>query len=174
MRDLVDYAKKIMDHRDIQKLRWTPLEKLHLTLAFLGTITEEQYQNLLNQLILGYSTLKPFYLSFSNFNWFPNPTQPRILVAEPSINNPLLTLAKLTADCCKKVGISTDSRLYRPHVALARIKSGIPSFNLETTIADQSSILVTEIYLFQSVQHIYSPLYRFNLGKSDENLGAKP
>lgn len=162
MRKMAIHAQKIPDLNS-HDIRWTPPENLHLTLAFLGKITQKQYQDLLNQLTIVYPTIEPFYLKFAGVNWFPNPNESHILVAEPQPNKALLEIAHITAECCKKAGISIDSRPYRPHVALAKAKTTLPHFSLKTIVCESTILIVDEIDLYQSIEHIYTPLVRFRL-----------
>ncbi len=100
-------------------LRWEPVEKLHLTLKFIGSFKEE----LLNDLIKELSFIEnypEFELQLTNFGFF----KPRIIWVGLSAGEKLFKLADDLNKHLVKLNIETEEKLFKPHLTLLRIPKG--------------------------------------------------
>jgi RNA 2',3'-cyclic 3'-phosphodiesterase len=98
-------------------------EKLHLTLKFLGYVTEEDLIRVEQALEQLRGRHEPFEVSTSGFGAFPSERRPRILwagVGEGS--EPLRAVAHSVDDLLEPVGFGRERRPYVPHLTLGRAR----------------------------------------------------
>lgn len=103
---------------------WTHKEDLHITLKFLGAVTPEKIDLLVNKLVQLQSKFEPFQLKVGGLGNFGNPKQPRVLWTGVESNDRLNQLYKTIEDVCVEVGFSEENRPYRPHITLAKKWNG--------------------------------------------------
>ena len=158
------------------RLRRTQAPNIHITLKFIGDTAPElvpMIHALLEKLC---EPLFPFEVECLGVGVFPEPRRPRILWAgldEKSAEVLGLLQTALERDL-HKLGLDKESRPYRPHVTLARVKSrSAPSF--EELIADYSDVsfgksYIKDLILYES--HLdstgprYEVVHRYPLGSA--------
>lgn len=107
---------------DSNKIRWETLDKLHLTLKFLGDTKEElveQISKKIDEIILKHNALK---LYFNQFGIFKRDKQPKILWAGIKENQKLLDLVKEIEDICSGFGFPKEKRNFKSHITILRIR----------------------------------------------------
>ena len=125
--------------RPTAQIRWTPIYNLHVTTKFIGEWPEARLQEVINALE-PLSTRAQMTLEVSGIGWFPNPHSPRILFAAIKAPISLQELAADTEAVLEKLGIAPESKSFRPHLTLARIKEpGTPLGPLRHAIAELES-----------------------------------
>src|SRR5690242_20680052 len=60
-------------------VRWGSIENIHITLKFLGDVTQKQVDALTEALQTHMRTHAPFQISLDGVGTFPNPKRPRII-----------------------------------------------------------------------------------------------
>lgn len=101
--------------------RWVHPEDYHITLHFLGDVSEDRKKQILNaiQTCSGKSGTFPLYLS--GLGTFGREKQPRVLWAGVSGDLASLhTLQKRVTQAVGPLGFPAEERAYRPHITLAR------------------------------------------------------
>jgi len=151
--------------RELQPLtpsaRWLATESAHLTLKFLGEITEQSVEEV-HQAMTGL-TWKPFQISVKGVGFFPGTRSPRVFWA--GVHAP--TLAALSARIDSKMetfGFEKERRSYRAHITLARAKSGPLDAGLVTAAGqfeerDFGAFNVDRCFLYQSELTSNGPIY---------------
>jgi len=145
---------------------WPPSENFHLTLVFLGNISEASVPQVLAAGCRVAAAQQSFSLNTADLGAFPDPKRARILwlglEAEAS-------LAKLALDfqrAMEALGMILDDKLFIPHLTLARMKSPVPVHLDAPKLA--ATVHVRELVLFQSTTgsrgSIYTPLGTSPLG----------
>ena len=116
-------------------LRWSPVYNLHITTKFIGEWPESRLQELTDALQpLGRRA--PFDVSVSGIGWLPNPHSPRILYAGIKTGPELIALAAETDAATASIGVERETKSFRPHLTLARIKdTSVPLAPLRQAIA---------------------------------------
>ncbi|MDD3642521.1 MAG: RNA 2',3'-cyclic phosphodiesterase [Candidatus Krumholzibacteria bacterium] len=107
--------------------RWIPPENYHLTLKFIGEVDERRADELREAGAEAAAGIAPFPLRFGRFGAFPDPARPRVIFfgIEEGFE-PLAALAGRLEEACEALGIERESRPFRAHLTLARIKSPLP------------------------------------------------
>ncbi len=100
--------------------RWTPTQKFHLTLRFIGEVDEDRVATV-EQALAGFQG-EAFSLQGRGLGVFPSPRRPRVLFA--ALDNPpvLLELQAQVEQALRAIGLDEDPKPFRPHVTLARLR----------------------------------------------------
>ena len=89
---------------------------LHITLVFLGSVTEEQAQCILDG--TRHIDVTPVALTLDTLGWWPRPQV--IWLASQRASEPLSLLADHLKELAGRCGIKTDVRPFYPHATLVR------------------------------------------------------
>lgn len=134
--------------------RWTRPEGIHLTLKFLGDISNQQEVHLkdaLNRL----ERFEKFTVRVQGFGFFPGAKRPRVFWAGLDAPPALAQLAAQVDATVASLGFAPEDRPFKPHLTLARFKVPRPQPKLEALLAVQNSPLlgsfdVSEFFLWES------------------------
>ncbi len=105
-------------------IRWVKPSNLHLTLKFLGNVTQEQIEGAKNCLKEVGQGVSFFTLKTSEIGGFPNLNYPKVLWL--GFSNPDGQLHKLVEKIefqLQKIGFKQESRKFTPHLTIGRVKS---------------------------------------------------
>lgn len=135
-------------------IRWTHPEGIHLTLKFLGEITDAQVQQVTESL----SALRPFEnfsVEIKGFGFFPSAARPRVLWAGVQAPPELAQLALDVEHTMEKSGFPREQRAFNPHLTLARFRAPAPRPNLRALVEQQGDATlgrfeITQFFLFES------------------------
>ncbi len=112
--------------QQLPRLRWADPAGIHLTLAFLGELSDEQLVQASEATAQAARTVSPFTYSLSHLGTFGSPRQPRVIWV--GIDEPTGTLVRLQRNLNKELvqrGFEVDARPFSPHFTLARIKAAL-------------------------------------------------
>lgn len=142
--------------------RWTPPQQFHLTLRFLGSVEEERVAAIVEALEAVQAS--PFSLQLDALGVFPSCRKPRVLIVRLMPEAPLVRLHRRIQDALATIGFPPETRRFRPHVTLARLKRPQPAAvqrYLETTaIPALSAFEITAFHLYQSILRPEGALHR--------------
>lgn len=146
---LMDLKKHNLD------VRWVPVENLHVTLKFLGHITDETVERVKERLYNIAPFFKPFRLSFNGIGFFPDRKRPRVVWIDISDSDVLKSLQETIEERLTEIGFEREERGFSPHLTIGRIRSFRDLeklIGLIDTIKDRKfgSIDVDRIYLMKS------------------------
>jgi 2'-5' RNA ligase len=144
--------------------RWTRPEGIHLTLKFLGEISDEQALQC-TEALAGCVPFEPFSVEVSGFGFFPDTLRPRVFWAGVQAPPDLSRLAEQAETAMEKVGFAREQRAYSPHLTLARFKIPRPQPALRALVERQVEMNlgrfeVTEFFLFESKLSPHGAEYR--------------
>jgi 2'-5' RNA ligase len=103
-------------------LRWVEPDALHLTLRFLGASGSAQidyFKHMLPTLAHALPAVEA-----RRYGIWPNRARPRLLVLELTANDALSRLADECETHARKAGYTPETRDFRAHVTLARLRPG--------------------------------------------------
>lgn len=150
------------------KIKWEGKDKLHVTLKFLGDVTENnlnKLSHLLEILVLRFNT---FELYLDRLGYFKSNGIPRILWAGLNENSNLTKLAGEIDILCSEFGFEREKRKFKPHITLLRIKNEDIIKNLkpiEENDFGEVKFEAGKVTLFQSILSkngsIYKPIKSF-------------
>lgn len=134
--------------------RWTRPEGVHLTLKFLGEISEAQVRNV-TEALERLAPFEPFSLEVKGFGFFPDARRPQVFWAGLDAPPALAQLADPIEDAMEKLGLAREQRSFRPHLTLARFRYPRPQSALEALLGGQGErslgrFEASEFFLFES------------------------
>ncbi len=148
--------------------RFVRPEGLHVTLRFLGAIDSLAVQPLARAVAEAVAPLSPFVLRLGALRAFPSPQRPRVLTLGLEPESPLAALAAAVEHGVVAAGFAPESRAFRPHVTLARVREG-QRIALDGAQGPASAEFTARAaVLFESRPgpggSLYTPLERMSLG----------
>jgi len=123
-REAAGYLESVqrMVKGELAAKRWQPWQNLHLTLHFLGEVSEASVPELVADMEQVGSLVAPFRLALGRFGAFPQPDRPHVLwlgVAEQG--QALQRVHHLLGQRLSRHSwLMLDKRPYKPHITLAR------------------------------------------------------
>ncbi len=118
---LAQICTDLSDQMGQVSVRWVPAEKVHLTLKFLGDVSQNNIAVL--QDILAGETIdrEPFVISLGGLGAFPKMRHPRVIwigvESPPELEALQRGIDKQTA----RVGYPPDRRPFSPHITIGRV-----------------------------------------------------
>ncbi len=104
-------------------IKWVRVDVIHLTLKFLGEVREELIPEINKQLQMIGENHPPFSLTVSGTGVFPDYTKPRVLWIGVNDNDQLQNLFSSVDRAMESLGFAPESRKFRPHLTIGRVKS---------------------------------------------------
>jgi 2'-5' RNA ligase len=104
-------------------VRWVPAENLHVTLKFLGHISEEMVERVKERLYNITASFKPFRLRFNGIGFFPDRRRPRVIWIDISDSDVLKGLQEKVEEELVEIGIEKEDRRFSPHLTIGRVRS---------------------------------------------------
>ncbi|GHO95868.1 hypothetical protein KSF_059160 [Reticulibacter mediterranei] len=138
-------------------VRWVNPAGIHLTLAFLGELTDEQLGGVKHAVESAARQSKPFSYRLSRLGSFGSPRQPRVIwmgIDEPT--GALSHLHRVLNHELDRRGFEVNKRPFSPHLTLARVRDPLSADELQqlqTILAGrQEGLVATDSYV---VAHLY-------------------
>jgi 2'-5' RNA ligase len=133
-------------------VRWMAVEKIHLTVVFLGDVPEEHIDFIKKSAAEVCACHDSFIAAVKGLGVFGPPRRPRVVWAGVSGETSRMAAFKRELlDALTPVGLKLDSRSFRPHLTLGRFRSGGPGNVLEHFDHIQSDeCRLGELVLFKS------------------------
>ena len=137
------------------EIRWVKHNNLHLTVQFLGSVSDEKISKIIKEVENVVSSINSFVLTVSETGCFPNTSKPSVLYLGVGGNiKALKALVVKINDKMSKIGFKKDSESFIPHITVAKINYP-QKFNPDLSIFlnstyDKVEFLVDSIQLLES------------------------
>ncbi len=147
-RDCATAAMTLLEERGIGG-RFEAREKLHVTLAFLGSVSDERVAAVIDSLRDAAKQCRPFSLALDALGAFPSERRPRVVWIGPS------QPCEGFADCALRVQAAYSSlgwlfdRKAHPHVTICRLKGSGPV--VLPALHNKTAVEMTGLTLYRSV-----------------------
>lgn len=154
-----------LDTRDL-RVSWVRPENVHLTLRFLGDVTEDQIAQLSIPMDEACRAEQPFALRVCGTGAFPNVRRPSVIwVAVGPLDGPLDRIQKAAEAAAQGVGLAREEKKFHPHLTLARIREPRGAQPLIERVEREKEFLAGEflvrsVTLFSSELTSKGPIYR--------------
>lgn len=113
-------------------LRWTPTEQWHVTIVFLGEVSEDSFDELSRRLRRSAARHRPLPLTFAGGGRFGH----RVLwTAVHGDRDGLRALSHSAEAAARRCGLPVEQCPHRPHLTLARAGAGVDLRPLVTQLA---------------------------------------
>ncbi len=112
---------------------WVPAQNLHVTLYFLGEVSQKVADNLVEMMPEAAAGFGHFDIDLRHLGYFPTDGREPPKVLWVGIHNPPADLGRLRAACASliaRAGLPVPEQAFSPHITLARFKStkGLAAF----------------------------------------------
>jgi len=134
--------------------RWTQPEGIHLTLKFLGEISDANVKEV-SESLKNLGQFEGFAIGLKGFGFFPDARRPRVLWVGVEAPASLGQLAEQVEEAMRRIGFAREDRVFRPHLTLARFKVPQSQPALQALLTQQGeeelgNFEVSEFFLFES------------------------
>src|SRR6478672_5336905 len=134
-------------------IRWTKHDQLHITLVFIGEVTDERAATIV-ETMRDSIPHPPFRFELGGIGAFPPRGAPRALwIGVKSGAESMIRVQSLVADRLERIGVERERRPFSPHLTLGRWKDSRPSDRPRPTTASPATIASVDAHgvtLFQS------------------------
>jgi 2'-5' RNA ligase len=148
-----------------EQVKWVESGHLHLTLKFLGDTLPSQVDEVSEELNRLTKMFSPFSFQLEGVGYFKNKGMPRVLFANIKEDEVLQQLAAEIDNRLTKLGIEPETRPFKPHLTLARVKNLKNKKVFYQAVEKYRSIFmqtteINELIFFQSILKSHGPVYR--------------
>lgn len=106
----------------VRNVRASPLEQLHITLAFIGDVDEGRVDDIADCVRRAVDGVRPFTVAVSGAGAFPSRDRPSVVWVGASPQKALASMAGAIGRNLDSAGIGRDRKPFRSHVTLARCR----------------------------------------------------
>jgi 2'-5' RNA ligase len=139
--------------------RWAAKDSMHITLRFFGPTDDTQIE-LLGDLVTSLAEgAPPLLLRAAAVTGFPSAARARILVVELADEPLLSTFAQRAEATAIALGFAPETRAYRPHLTLARMKENVDVRGYAGEAALLPLAHATAVTLYSSTTGPRGPVY---------------
>ncbi|HOX39114.1 MAG TPA: RNA 2',3'-cyclic phosphodiesterase [Candidatus Brocadiia bacterium] len=162
---------------DSRSVKWVSPENLHITLKFLGDVTDAEARSAGEILSDAASGLMKKPMRFAGVGMFPNERRPRVvhLMADDPDGFLKALNKNLERRIEEKIGIPAENRRFVPHITLCRARGDRIEDRLLKALTEphheaEKPFAVTAITFFESILKPDGPTYKTirRIGLSDE------
>ena len=153
-------------------IRWVAPEQIHLTLFFLGWTDPALQPKIETQIQEAAREATPFSIQVTGLGVFPKPSAPRVFWVGLSSEPALLALQQSLSTRMAALGFPMETRPYRPHLTLGRIKGPVPEAftrwviegsGLQIGRGEMDTVMLMESRM-KPEGSVYTPLFTTTLG----------
>ncbi|MDW8052939.1 MAG: RNA 2',3'-cyclic phosphodiesterase [Anaerolineae bacterium] len=155
------YQRVLMRERWAEQVKWVSAQHWHLTLRFLGEITDTQRLQLARQLnvALREQRIQSVRVRFSQPQFFPSPRQPRVIACLVESTPLLQQLAELAEASAQRIGLPPERKPFKGHITLGRTRGDFP-LNVALPFDEaRSPFVANTVVLFKSDLTPSGPIY---------------
>jgi len=157
-------------------IRWVPVPNIHLTLKFLGDVSEKNIPMIQEILSAEAASHRQFEISVGGFGVFPSFTRPRVIWIGVEAPEELHQLYRRIDVETARLGYAPDKRKFNPHVTLGRVSRNANSKEVrfiggvlrKYKLGFLGAARIVGVHLFRSDLSpkgaVYTKLYTASLG----------
>lgn len=137
-------------------IKWITDDQIHLTLKFLGNIDKDKVREISDSISDISDNFNSFKIAFSRIGAFPSLNHPAVIwLGIDKGAESLKTLNEKIETALEKLGFERESREFKPHLTLGRVKSNKNMSDLtklleETTFCFGNDTQINKLTLLQS------------------------
>jgi len=156
--ELVILEAELKDKSGISA-KWVDPYSIHLTIKFLGNVSVDKIDGILSVMEKAVTGTSPFSLQITGLGAFPNLNRVQVAwVGLAGELNKLAELQKRLESGLVSFGFPVESRAFKPHLTLARVRDRVPLIDrqrfgriiAETGFKAENDIKVASINLMKS------------------------
>jgi len=140
-------------------VKWVDPDSIHITLKFLGEISTDKVEKLIQAMDEAVKGTAPFQLEVRKLGAFPAPDRPQVIwVGVKGEVDKITRLQQSIEASCERLGFSRENRAFTPHLTLGRVRDEarpnerqrLGKQLMETSFTSLHNVEVKEINLLKS------------------------
>lgn len=139
-----------------EPVKWELVDKIHLTLLFLGDVRIEHKKELITE-VNKISVPCNFSFEIRGTGFFPNIKFPKVIWLGIEHGNELKSLSKLISVVCDGIGLKFDKKDFRPHLTIGRVKDKLSNDFTEFVKNYKFDFFNQEVKSFELIKSILEP-----------------
>ena len=147
---------KRLAHHEIRGVRWTRMEKLHITLHFLGDTKASKLPRLIEE--LSQIRVECFNLKLNDCGFFPGYERPKVFWMGLEDSVELHQLHAQVKDVLESLDLETEDRPFKPHLTLGRINKEYRSRRSNAHIFELAEPFMDRTFEIDAFHLYYSEL----------------
>ncbi|MBI5124208.1 MAG: RNA 2',3'-cyclic phosphodiesterase [Candidatus Omnitrophica bacterium] len=177
--EIRDTLEQIQSHLEYSgaDVKWVEKDNIHLTLKFLGEISEEKLKQIIAALEIIAKGSSAFEISLKDIGAFPKIEYPRVIWAGlDKGTTESKILAEKIDDALSKIGFQKEARPFAAHLTIGRVRSPKNKEALKEKLKSIEGLgsrvqgqVISSVILFQSTLtpkgSIYTKLHEAHLGQ---------
>ena len=141
-------------------VRWVRPELMHLTLAFLGDVSQDFLDSAKAQLIEAAWRHRSFQAQLKGLGAFPSPSRARVVwVGMEQGNRDVCALQSDVVKALCSVGYQPERRPFSPHLTIGRLRMPDDVSKAVAVHFESESFIIERVVLFRSVLGPAGPAY---------------
>jgi len=162
---IIHIIKTLQKRKEFSSIKWTPPEKLHITLRFIGQVEEEKVEACLRAVREKIIHNPRFNLPLGAVTAFPS-HRPHIIAITTSLSEELAQLYQRVDSALVEAGFEPENRGYLPHITLGRATFITPQMEKKLAQAGMALAASTLEPSVQPIQLVKSvTLFRSDMGE---------
>ncbi len=141
---------------DSEGVKWCTEHQLHVTLKFLGEVTDRQIAKVCDAVAAASAEVEPFPLRIRGLGCFPGPSNPRVLwcgVEDPT--GSCRRWVELADPLLAEMNFKPETRAFTPHITLGRSRSTAGARVIQEVLEsvappDTDEMQVGQVIVFES------------------------
>lgn len=124
----LDRVSKELQQRIPQKaVRWVPAQNIHLTLKFLGDVSEKHLVMITNAIKAEAAAYTPFTISVGGLGAFPKIANPRVIWVGVEAPEALAGMQRSLELQMERLGYAREDRRFSAHLTIGRVSRTVSS-----------------------------------------------
>ncbi len=158
------------------EVRWCTQDQLHITLKFLGEVSDPQFGSVCEAVTAVSAQVEPFSVRIKGLGCFPDPRRPRVLwCGVEDLSDGCRRWVELADPLLTKLGFQPENRVFTPHITLGRARSPAGGRVFQSVLQsapppETEAMRVREVVVFESrllpSGAQYRPAFKAPLGGS--------
>lgn len=162
--ELVDAVRVLKKQLSDEKINWVPIENMHVTLLFIGSVSQQEVEQIIGQL-RSIKHVLPFSFQLQGLDVFKKAGKPRVIFSKVDAGAKLEELAISVRHALTGFYNENAVNEFSPHLTLGRIKSIRDRDNFETLLFDFRNtyfqkVECGEFTLYESTLTPDGPIYK--------------
>jgi 2'-5' RNA ligase len=143
---------------DSSLVRWVPPANMHLTLKFLGDVSETNLQFIKHMLMQECAQHPAFDLQIGKLGFFPNSKRPRVIWIGLKAPTALAMLQNAIETAAERLGYTKEERDFSPHLTIGRVRPNLTAAEMGRVSAALEAahvgmlgtVSIDSVHLYQS------------------------
>lgn len=161
-KDKIIEIQSVIRNKSVQG-RWKYIDNFHLTLKFLGEVSEAQINKIHDNMYSKFVATGNFTLNAGGISYFKGDRSLRVVFLKIFDKGKKLdSIFKTIEECCIEEGIEKEKRVFSPHITLGQdviLKNGFDEMEREVDSLPAIEIPVRKISIIKSEQNGNKRIY---------------